>query len=440
MAETKSALMVYEARDGQTIELTFDRIKRYLVQGHPEFVTPAEFMYFMGVAKSGGMNPFKRDCYLIKYSQKDNAAIITSIGFLRSRAKAQRDCKGWKAGIIVNRGKEIVYSNGLKLAGDELIGGWASGKPEGWDEDVMIEVNLDGYIKKTREGNLTAFWQSEKQPTQIAKVAESQLLRKLWPDEFQNIYTDAEISPDDGTRGLPEIPEDTGQAGEGEAIDPDAHEDFDKMVPKEAKADRVKEFLALVQQSAEKTTFEIKQEAFEHWDEFWSSFLKWHGKKYGAEAKTEPTDKDPIRTKFSVEDLDLYDELKNVRSTSLEARVTQHKTLILRASPEFQDWLKNTKWVNVYKGSRTYPLDKPESPTEDEIAPPGGENEGTEAPPPSAEDKAIMSLIEGSHLDIVNRLCVPCPNRDGRAILFSHCNGGCDERRGCPTFEAYDKK
>ena len=89
-------------------------------------------------------------------------------------------------------------------------------------------------------------------------------------------------------------------------------------------------------------------------------------------------------------------------------------------------------------GSTKYPVYKTESAATDEIAVSGeGSEEQTE---PSPEDKAIMSLIEGSHFDIANRLCVPCPNNNGRAVLFSFCEEGCQERQDCPTFEEYDKK
>ena len=426
MAETQAAVMVYEARDGQTITLNFDTIRRYLVQGHPEYVTPSEFMYFMGVAKSGGMNPFKRDCWLIKYSQKDNAAIITAIGFLRSRAKAQRDCKGWKTGIIVMRDKEVVYSDGLKLAGDELIGGWARGKPEGWDEDTIIEVNLDGYIKRKQDGSITAFWKPEKQPTQIAKVAESQLLRTLWPDEFQNIYTDAEISPDDGTKGLPEIPEETGQEVDAE-FDGNAHEDFDKKVPKEAKLDRVGEFLTLVLQSSEKTIYEIKQEAFEHWDEFWASFLKWQEKKYGGEPdKPETPDKDPIREQYI-----------NLRGAGFSTWVHKNLTAIYYMEPSHREEIK-AKWQKLYPDD-TYPLDKPESPPEGEIAPPSGDSEDNlEIAQPGAEEGIVddeSDWIDCSHKEIA-----------ADRIKVTYCEGGCRKRENesgeiiCKDYMAYVEK
>jgi len=275
MAEqTKGVVIKYDAKDGQEITLTFDTIRKYLVQGHPEYVTPQELMFFMGVCKSQGMNPFKKDCYLIKYSQKDNAAIITAIGFLRSRAKAMPDCKGWQSGIILERKGDVVYSDGLMLDGDKLLGGWAQGKPAHWETPLRKEVNLNGYIKHKSDGGITQFWAKEKQPTQIAKVAEAQLLRTIWPDEFQNIYTDAEISPDDGAPRLPEIPETTG--GEASA-DPDAHQEFDGTVNDLPSDERKKlnEYLKIGAEQFNMTIYEMKDGAVAQWDSFLASFKKW---------------------------------------------------------------------------------------------------------------------------------------------------------------------
>lgn len=186
-------IVKYEARDGQSVELTFETIKKFLVRGKPELVTSQELIYFIGICKSRGLNPFAKDCYLIKYSN-DPAAIITSIDFFRSRAKAQRDCKGWQAGIIVeDKEGTIRHSNGIIKDGETLLGGWFKAKPEGWEYEFNLEVNLSNYIKKTKDGNITKFWQKENQPTMIRKVAESQGLRELWPDEFGKMYVDEEI-------------------------------------------------------------------------------------------------------------------------------------------------------------------------------------------------------------------------------------------------------
>ncbi len=196
MAEERG-VVVYEAKDGQEIKLSFDTIKRYLVQGHPEMVTDQEMMFFMGVCKSRGLNPFIKDAYLIKYSEGEGAAIVTSIDFFRKRAKAQRDCKGWRKGIIIERAGKVMDSNGLMLESDKLLGGWFEARPEGWSEPQRIEVNLKGYIKRKKDGTITKFWAPENQPSQIMKVAESQGLRTLWPDEFQQLYTPEEMGEAD---------------------------------------------------------------------------------------------------------------------------------------------------------------------------------------------------------------------------------------------------
>ena len=207
-------LTKYEARDGQQITLNFETVKKFLVQGKAEFVTRQELMYFMGICKSKGLNPFNRDCYLVKYTQKQGAAIITSIDYFRKRARAQKDCRGWSKGVILLRDsgqgpKEIIKSKGLMLEGDVLLGGWFSAKPAGWDEPFELEVNLSGYIKKKADGSVTQFWSKENQPSQIAKVAESQGLRTVWPDEFNNLYTPEEMGEPDqfkeaeGAVGMP---------------------------------------------------------------------------------------------------------------------------------------------------------------------------------------------------------------------------------------------
>ncbi|RLB94076.1 MAG: phage recombination protein Bet [Deltaproteobacteria bacterium] len=192
MAE-KEGVIKYQARDNQEVTLSLGAIKKYLVQGKSELVTVQEAMYFMGICRSRGLNPFNKDCYLMKYGNNDNAAIIVSIDYFRKRAKSQPDCQGWTKGVIVERNGEVVHSKGLVLESDKLLGGWFSAQPKDWREPLFLEVNLSGYIKYTNTGKITKFWNKENQPSQIAKVAESQGLRTVWPDEFQQLYTSEEI-------------------------------------------------------------------------------------------------------------------------------------------------------------------------------------------------------------------------------------------------------
>jgi phage recombination protein Bet len=195
MSTEEKPVVEYRAKDGTQIKLSPQIIRKYLVSGRSELVTDQELFIYMGLCKSRGLNPFIKDCYITKFSQNDPAAIITSIDYYRKRARAQKDCKGWTYGIIILGDKgQPVYRNGCLLLDDEkLIGGWAEATPEGWTVPMRKEVNLKRYIKKTKEGVVTRFWSTDNQPEQIAKVAESQMLRAAWPDEFQGLYVDSEI-------------------------------------------------------------------------------------------------------------------------------------------------------------------------------------------------------------------------------------------------------
>lgn len=198
MAEEKErGLVVYQGHDGQEIKLSVDIVKRYLVQGHPEFVTEQEAYFFMGVCRSRGLDPFKKDCYLVKYTERDTAAIVTSIEYFRARAKAQSDCVGWECGIIVlDKGEAIQERDGAFVwPGDTLLGGWFKAKPKHWEQELRWRVNLAPFIKKTSQGAVTRFWAEDNQPLMICKVAESQGLRRAWPDEFKNFYVEGEILP-----------------------------------------------------------------------------------------------------------------------------------------------------------------------------------------------------------------------------------------------------
>ena len=229
-------LTVYEARDGSEIKLSFGTVRAYLVQGHPEYVTDQEIIFFMGTCKARGLNPFKKDCYLVKYTERENAAIITSIDYYRSRAKAQKDCQGWKSGIILlTPDRKLEFRPGSFILDDEtLVGGWFKAKPAGWEDPYEWSVPLAPYVKKTREGNVTQFWTPEKQSGMISKVAESQGLRRVWPDEFQNLLLEEELL--DNARDVTEAPK--GQFQIPQSTDapatnkqppspPDAHSDND---------------------------------------------------------------------------------------------------------------------------------------------------------------------------------------------------------------------
>lgn len=280
----KEQVFEYVASDGQKLILTFEIVKKYLVQGHPEFLTLQEAMYFLNICRARKLNPFVRDCYLVKYSEADPAAIITSIDFFRKRAKAQKDCRGWKKGVIVcTKDGQIKDTNGLVSKDETLLGGWFEAKPSGWDDPLRVEVNLNGYIKKTKKGDISQFWQPEKQPTMIAKVAEAQGLRTVWPDEFQQLYTEEEA-----------------EAEVGKTIDittepPKAIEEmvakFDSQIPEGTDREKLAKYLTICATHFEKTVDEIKTEVVQNPGNFWEQFDAW------AKKQEKPPKKEKLKPK-----------------------------------------------------------------------------------------------------------------------------------------------
>lgn len=399
----------YDAKDGQRVTLTFETITKYLVQGHPEYVTRQEMMYFMGICKSRGLNPFAKDCYLIKYSQKDGAAIITAIDYFRKRARAQQDCKGWKKGIIVQRKGEILYTDGLMVEGDTLLGGWFKAKPEGWDEPFLLEVNLKGYIKHKSDGSVTKFWQKENQPSQIAKVAESQGLRTLWPDEFQQLYTQEELGEADTFKTV-------GDVLKGSEEEPGSLlKQFDDSIPPGTDQEHLNTFLKLcLQQDEESTTIDdIKIQAAQQLKEFWAQFKRW--------------EKDLKKPETKKEDLSNYEAKARAGFINIKTAKTLIETEkllkneMLFWSPELKkEW--SGKWFRMFDEKYVFPEAPKEEKEEPEAEAPITETEKEEERP----DASIMLKcpINGEHVDVI--YCErACENREKNGEII------------CDTFMKY---
>ena len=297
MAEERG-ISKYTSRDGQEIALSFQNIRNYLVSGNKEKVTEQELMFFMAICKSRGLNPYKKDAYLIKYGD-DPAAIVTSIDYFRARARAQKDCVGWKKGIILkDKEGKVKDSAGLIQDGEALLGGFFEATPQGWKEPFRLEVNLKGYVKKTREGKVTKFWSEDNQPSQIAKVAESQGLRTLWPDEFQGIYEETEIKAAD-------IEMTAGAGGryeqEPEPINTDV---FDKAAESITDQKALAEFLTLSAKTLGKSEAEVKYLAQNDIPDFLKQFTAWMKKQAPAPPDAPKTDqkKKPGKDKLELKD------------------------------------------------------------------------------------------------------------------------------------------
>lgn len=277
--------------EGVQIKLTPGLIRTFLVRGKGNLVTDQEVVFFMGLCQARRLNPLAGDCYLVKYSE-DPAAIITAIEFLRSRARASEDCQGWTKGIIVKtKDGGTKDSYGLLLDDETLVGGWFEATPKGWDGKFRLEVNLRGYVKKTNTGSITKFWQADNQPTMIAKVAEAQGLRTLWPRICGKLFVPGEIpAPDDLLDQGPLLDGLTGQEilNGGDQTNPDQQEKlkwFDrKILAKTEEGNVVIGLAEYTRATADRGRIQVADvmadagSSDENFARFWAGFQKWREK------------------------------------------------------------------------------------------------------------------------------------------------------------------
>lgn len=407
-------LVKYTATDGQEVSLTFDTIRKFLVAGKGNLVTPQELVYFMGICKTRKLNPFAKDCYLIKYSEQESAAIVTSVDYFRKRARAQADCRGWKRGVIVQKPDGTLrYSNGLVLEDEILLGGWFEAQPEGWAYPFMLEVNLTGYIKKTRNGDITKFWQPENQPTMIMKIAESQGLRTLWPDEFQGIHTREEI---------PDFPRDAIDVTPQTKVIED-RPDFDARLPKDVDKAMVERYARTCAEHFNQDLNEFKTAIIKNQqiEDFLKAFQTWAAKQppqspaqgqNGPERPQEPSDA-PKDEKSPDPWQSFRSEFINLKGPGYSTWVFKNRDRLALAPKEIQIEARE-KWAKLYPANK-WPLD-----------PPAPDPETVPMFPPEAPPSVDIQTGE--------ILTVACPEQDGKNVDIDKCEA-CSMRNGCPSWE-----
>lgn len=181
---------------GETVTLSPEIIKKYLVSGDPSKVTEQELTMFLNMCKFQHLNPFLREAYLIKYGNSP-ATMVTGKDVFVRRARASVDFDGYQAGVIVfnkNTGEVTEREGGWWMSSEEtLLGGWAKVRIKGIATPFYSAVSFNEYAGRDKEGNLNKQWR-EKPCTMIRKVALSQALREAFPDQNSGMYSPEEIA------------------------------------------------------------------------------------------------------------------------------------------------------------------------------------------------------------------------------------------------------
>lgn len=194
LTQTKEKSVTFEA-NGEQVTLSPSTVKNFLVNGN-ENISMQETVMFINLCKYQHLNPFLNEAYIIKYGSKP-AQLITSKEAFMKRAESNPQYNGFKAGCIVLRNNDVVYTNGaFILDTDKLLGGWAEVSRKDRDIPVRVELSMKEFSKNQ------STWRTMP-ATMIRKTAIVNALRETFPDTLGGMYTeDDNLKTDSHTQSV----------------------------------------------------------------------------------------------------------------------------------------------------------------------------------------------------------------------------------------------
>ena len=192
--EKQSAVTEYVS-NGETVRISPDMIKKYLVNG-PGPVTDQEVLMFLSLCRFQHLNPFLREAYLIKYGERQPASMVVGKDVFLKRAKKEPGFSGLQCGIIIQDIETGITEEreGTFYLKDEekLVGGWAKCYVKGYEVPFYSSVSIDEYIGRKANGEINSQWAS-KPATMIRKVAQAQVLKEAFPEQNAGMYVQEEV-------------------------------------------------------------------------------------------------------------------------------------------------------------------------------------------------------------------------------------------------------
>lgn len=175
------------------IKLTPKIVQEYIV-GTDAKITMPEFKLFTELCRVRKLNPFLREAYLIKYSDKQPASIVVGKDAIYKRAVLNPNFDGMESGVIVldSNGNVVERTGSFKLPDDILVGGWAKVYRKDWQHPIYASVTFDECVQKKSDGTPNSNW--TKQPTtMIEKVAKVRALREAFVEDLSGMYEAEEM-------------------------------------------------------------------------------------------------------------------------------------------------------------------------------------------------------------------------------------------------------
>lgn len=192
-AAKKNDLITYDS-NGENVQLSVGRIKKYLVNGGGQ-ITDDEAVMFLSLCRYQHLNPFLREAYLIKYGSNSPATIVTGKDVFLKRAQRNPAFAGLQCGIIVINGDGMITEREGTFYLEEtenLVGGWAKVYIKNRAIPFYESVRLSEYIGRKKSGEVNEQW-SKRPATMIRKVALVHALKEAFPDDLGGLYAQEEI-------------------------------------------------------------------------------------------------------------------------------------------------------------------------------------------------------------------------------------------------------
>jgi len=180
------ALIKYE---GGEVTVSFNDVKRHIC---PK-ASDGEVILFLKACQALGLNPFKKEIYLVKYGEEPASIIISWESYLKC-AEAHPDYEGHEGGLIIQTDYGPDFREGAFVTEEErerLIGGWARVYRRG-RRPFYYSVHISECRKYTKEGRPTRFW-AEMPGTMMRKVALSRALREAFPSIYGGLVSEVEV-------------------------------------------------------------------------------------------------------------------------------------------------------------------------------------------------------------------------------------------------------
>ena len=173
---------------GRNVELSVALTQAYFC---PK-ASPAEAYIFNQWCSHVGLDPWRRECYLVKFGD-DPATQLVAADVYKKRAERNPRYQGKKDGVIVldKDGNLVDRVGAFVLDTDTIVGGWCKVFVKDYVEPVEARVSFKEYCKM-KDGKPAAQWR-DRPATMINKVAMVHALRNAFPNDLGSMYVAEEM-------------------------------------------------------------------------------------------------------------------------------------------------------------------------------------------------------------------------------------------------------